>query len=508
MRAHLTPRWVPAFGLAFVLFVSVACLAPVEAATLALGWRYRSNADLASALDALHAGPCSGMSSLTSIGTSVKGEEIRVLEVSADPGRTQPKPTFAFLGNMHGDEPVGRELILRLAELVCVAAKKGKADDDQVMDGIITVAEEGDDLYYATALRLATSTRLFFAPSINPDGFQSHARNNANGKDLNRDWPDQYNEVSMPDLLDTRQPETASIMKWSKLINATAALNFHEGAVVANYPWDAKAGSKRSVYAEAPDDTTFKRLASAYANGHPTMHKSKEFVGGITNGANWYPLWGGMQDWHYIQTQTMDITIEVNDEKWPEEEVLAKVWRDHRGGIFACAEMATKGALRGFVRDAKSNKALPSAALIMDNRDMPFAPNALGFFARPVSGNDNSKRFDVTITASHPGYVTVSETVFVDPVEGGDVSFALVKTSDGGDLGDIGASIEGGLSDGTGNSSPRRLEPATVNVENERRHPAATWGAVAFVVVAVAATVRRRRARGGVRRGGSRVEGV
>jgi hypothetical protein len=25
----------------------------------------------------------------------------------------------------------------------------------------------------------------------------------------------------------------------------------------------------------------------------------------LHNGAHWYPLWGGMQDWHYIVTGTM-----------------------------------------------------------------------------------------------------------------------------------------------------------------------------------------------------------
>ena len=86
--------------------LALAALAGVTRADAALPpseWRYRSNADLASALDALHAGPCAGMSSVTSIGTSVQGEEMRVLEVSSDPGRTQAKPSFAFFGNMHGD---------------------------------------------------------------------------------------------------------------------------------------------------------------------------------------------------------------------------------------------------------------------------------------------------------------------------------------------------------------------------------------------------------------------
>ena len=36
-------------------------------------------------------------------------------------------------------------------------------------------------------------------------------------------------------------------------------------------------------------------LPSTYAHAHRKMHKSKAFPGGITNGAAWYPVWGGMQ---------------------------------------------------------------------------------------------------------------------------------------------------------------------------------------------------------------------
>ena len=40
-------------------------------------------------------------------------------------------------------------------------------------------------------------------------------------------------------------------------------------------------------YAASPDDSTFKYLAGVYADNHPLMFKSKEFVGGVTNGAAW-----------------------------------------------------------------------------------------------------------------------------------------------------------------------------------------------------------------------------
>ena len=44
--------------------------------------------------------------------------------------------------------------------------------------------------------------------------------------------------------------------------------------------------------ATAPDDGAYQRLCRAYAAAHPTMHRSRQFKEGITNGAHWYPLWG------------------------------------------------------------------------------------------------------------------------------------------------------------------------------------------------------------------------
>jgi len=41
-------------------------------------------------------------------------------------------------------------------------------------------------------------------------------------------------------------------------------MNFHEGALVANYPWDGT-GDSRTRYSMAPDDLAFQRLCRAYA---------------------------------------------------------------------------------------------------------------------------------------------------------------------------------------------------------------------------------------------------
>ena len=91
-------------------------------------------------------------------------------------------------------------------------------------------------------------------------------------------------------------------MDWISRNPFVLSANLHAGAVVANYPFD---DSPRHItsgfYSAAPDDRTFKYLAETYSRNHREMHKnvrctrSDNFPGGITNGAEWYDVPGGMQ---------------------------------------------------------------------------------------------------------------------------------------------------------------------------------------------------------------------
>ena len=72
------------------------------------------------------------------------------------------------------------------------------------------------------------------------------------------------------------QPEVAAVIGWVLDNPFVLSINFHDGAVVANYPWDDGDGSVQPRAGEkslTPDDDTFVALSRLYANSHANMHQ-------------------------------------------------------------------------------------------------------------------------------------------------------------------------------------------------------------------------------------------
>lgn len=267
---------------------------------------------------------------LRSIGRSLNDRHLWVMEISDNVGNNEPgEPDIKYIGNMHGDETVGREILIRL---IVHLTDEYRNNNTRVID-------------------LVDNTRIFIMPSMNPDGFELGIRGNARGVDLNRDFPDRFRDTK--GSLSGRQPETAAIMRWSNDYDFVLSANMHGGSLVANYPWDADGRSEYDMprYSAAPDDKLFRHLATTYANSHTTMHSSIEFPNGITNGAHWYLLYGGMQDWNYAWHGDCDLTLELGDEKCPLDSQLERYWTENQEALLTYMEQVHKLGVRGFVHD-------------------------------------------------------------------------------------------------------------------------------------------------------------
>ena len=278
------------------------------------------------------------ISRLISVGQSTQGRELWMMKLTANPDVDESEPEFLYISSMHGDEVTGKELLFNLIDYIT---------DNYGSDPRIT--------------NLIDTTEIWIMPSMNPDGTELGQRGNANNVDLNRNFPDQYDDP----INDSsgRQAETVAIMNWRLSHYPALSANMHGGALVANYPFDSNPGGS-STFTPTPDDSTFVSVARTYADNNPPMSTSNghpAFDDGITNGADWYAINGGMQDWEYVWYGDLDLTLEVSNTKWPAAADLPGFWDDNLESMLSYMERVHDG-IHGVVTDADSG--LPLAATI------------------------------------------------------------------------------------------------------------------------------------------------
>ncbi|TRY93922.1 hypothetical protein DNTS_035529 [Danionella cerebrum] len=338
----------------------------------------------------------SSITRLYSIGKSVHGRLLRVMEISNNPGVHElGEPEFKYIGNMHGNEVVGRELLLNLIEYLC----RNYGNDPEVT-------------------QLVNTTRIHIMPSMNPDGYD------VNNYDLNRNFPDRFNLTTDP-----RQPETIAVMKWAKNYSFVLSANLHGGSLVVNYPFDDNL-ENIVRYSKSADDAVFKMVALAYSQENSQMHDGypcKEmspypdyFADGITNGAAWYNVHGGMQDWNYLNTNCFEVTVEVGCYKYPPAADLPKYWKQNRKSLLQFIHQVHRG-VKGMVIDGEDGSGIPNATITVAEIDHPVTTTVLGEYWRLLTPGKYS------LTASAQGYSPSSNliTVFEERVE--IVNFTLTR---------------------------------------------------------------------------------
>lgn len=359
-------------------------------------------------------------------GKTVRGRELAVIEFSDFRGEPElGKPAVKYIGNIHGNEVVGRELMLMLMSYLCSqhASRDG---------GIVN---------------LLRSTSVHIMPSMNPDGWQSAAdsirelgysngitgRTNANGIDLNRNFPDLdaplfaratlltdhllrevvYNRTGL-------QPETRAVIEWILSRPFVLSASFHGGDLVVNYPYDEGRGG-RNEYSMSPDDTTFRLLSRAFSLKHHTMaqpnHPCRRSIDfgrqqGITNGAAWYSVTGGMQDFNYLATNCFEVTVELGCTKFPTAGALDKAWSDNRDALINFLWQAHIG-FKGQVVDATTREPLQDVVVHVKNltndRDVnhDVTTDGRGYYWRLITDGD------YLVSYSKPGYKASSRCLSV-----------------------------------------------------------------------------------------------
>lgn len=359
----------------------------------------------------------SSITKLYSIGQSVEGRHLWVIIISDNPDQHEPgEPEFKYVGNMHGNEVLGRVSLLNLAYVLC--HNYGKND-------FIT--------------RLVDSTRIHIMPSMNPDGWEKAVegdrqsgtgRNNAQDADLNRNFPCREPVFCAKDK--ERRPlqiEVKNVMNWTRQFPFVLSANLHGGSLVVNYPYDDK---DLSLHFVAPDLDLFKVLSYTYAKAHPSMSNTGArcglkpegdyFVDGITNGATWYPVSGGMQDWNYLNTNDYEVTIEMGCFKYPPNEMLHSLWNEHKYALLLYMDQVHIG-VNGFIIDDATKLAIGNATISVLNNAHTVKSTKWGDYWRLLLPGTYS------ISVEHPDYYSNSKNVIVPNVEpkSTQVNFTLTR---------------------------------------------------------------------------------
>lgn len=297
-----------------------------------------------------------------SIGDSVQGRELWVILITGNPDVEEDEPEFKFIATMHGDEPLGTEMCLYFVY--------------RLLSGY------GTDSYITG---LVDTTEIAVLPLMNPDGMEAGTRSNAHWVDLNRAfpaYPDDFTDTYFDGgstSIEGREPEVQHVMQWTLDNSFVLSANFHTGAVVVNYPYDDD--DRGSVDSPTPDDLLLEDISRRYAAYNPAMAGSTQFTDGISNGAAWYSITGGMQDWCYRYAACMDVTIELAYTKWPNAALLPDFWDDNKVSMFTYMEAVHIG-VRGVITDRTTGLPMWARVNVVDNAQPVFTDPDVGDYHR------------------------------------------------------------------------------------------------------------------------------
>lgn len=273
---------------------------------------------------------------LDTIGTSIYGKLVLVVKISDNVNEDEDEPEVFYTSTMHGDETAGYILMLRLADYLL----KNYNTSSRIKE-------------------LVDNLEIWINPLSNPDGtyrtgdiISDPVRSNANGYDLNRNFPD-------PGISGVvRQKETIDMMKFMRERRFVLSANFHSGAEVVNYPWDRWS----RLHA---DNDWFYDISRKYAD---TVHLyspvgyMNDLQNGVTNGYAWYSVRGGRQDYVTYELQGREVTIELVNSYVTSSDQLDPLWQYNWRSLLGYLENAMYG-IHGIVKDAITG--IPVAARIL-----------------------------------------------------------------------------------------------------------------------------------------------
>ncbi len=346
---------------------------------------------------------------LETIGTTPNGRELLMLKISDNVSTNEAEPEFLYSSTMHGDELAGYPLMIRLIDYLLT----NYGSDTEVND-------------------IVNSTVIYINPLANPDGAYRTAGNNtitnprranANNQDLNRNYPDNQNigringnsgntsRLHFSSVGNSYELETIAFMKFEEANNIVLGANFHGGTELVNYPND-------NTYSLHADHNYYEYISVEYATncqnnspaGYMTVDEdSGTFPSpGVTNGAAWYVVYGGRQDYMNYYRNSREVTIELSDTKWLAANQLPNHWNYNKQAFLDYIKQVNYG-LQGTISDESGNPIAAKISIsgydalnswITSNKDF-------GDYYRLLKGGS------YTVTYEASGYITQNINISV-----------------------------------------------------------------------------------------------
>ena len=270
---------------------------------------------------------------LINFGTTVESRQLLTVKISDSVSVRKDKPQFFYSSSAHGNELTGYVLMLRLIDTLC----KGYGSDPKIT-------------------YLLKNCEIWINPLANPDGayhggnhtISGAIRYNANGIDLNRNFPDPA-EGLYP--TGPWQPETIAMMNIADENNFVMSGTFHGGIELISYPW--------GTWSRLPGDDdwfiyTIKRYVDTVHSINPSYMISNggyPNIPGITNSNSWYRIVGGKKDYIDYYVGGREVSIELSNIKTPPGSSLPNYWNYNYKSFLNYVQETLYG-IRGIITDS------------------------------------------------------------------------------------------------------------------------------------------------------------
>lgn len=340
-------------------------------------------------------------------GNSTVNPRLLFIKLSDNVGTREQEPRVMYTSSMHGDEIAGYPGMLNL------------------INYFITAYEDVNDPDHVRVKNLLDNSEVWINPMANPEGtfygsstytsVASSRRANANNVDLNRNYPAPSGNLH-PDG-QPYQTETSNFMTFADTYHFVLSANFHGGSEVVNYPWDY-------TYTLHPDDDWWQLVSKEYADqvqtDAPTFGKSGYFTNvnstGYTNGAVWYVIDGGRQDYMNYEKHTKEVTVELSVVKTPpttntgSTDEIIDLWNYNKEAYIKYLIQGTYG-FQGVVKDAVTGIPIKAKITLVGHdalgswveTELP-----LGDYYRPI----NAGTYDILYEANcYQSYTLTNQTI-------------------------------------------------------------------------------------------------